>query len=110
MPVSFNNGPYDGPMTLNQDDDSLVGTAGTTGSDQDSRVSASEFAGTVNTNVPKWLVFTAEACRKQVKPYRGDEAKLMRVCGNGASQCNRAHSGVTCFGEGWYRTTLGHGG
>jgi hypothetical protein len=110
MPVSFNNGPNVGPTTLNDDDDSSVGTAGTTVSDQDSRVSASEYAGTVNANVPEWLMFTEAACRKQVKPYRGDAAELMRVCGNGSAQCNRAHSGVTRFGEGWYKTILGHGG
>jgi hypothetical protein len=32
------------------------------------------------------------------------------VCGNEAGNCGRTHTGHTRFAEGWYKTTLRHGG
>jgi hypothetical protein len=110
MPVSFSGDPDVGPTTLQHDDESSVESEGS-GSDQESRVSASDYAGVVSVNIPEWLRFTDEECRQQVKPYYGgDKVSIFCVCGNEAGNCGRSHTGHTRFGEGWYKIVLGHGG
>jgi hypothetical protein len=107
MALSFTTDPFEGPEAVLNDDISVESDDGSEGTDHGSRVSASEFDGDVNLNMPACILFLEMECHHQVTPYRGDEDGLVRVCGNKLSLCGRSHVGAVRFGTGVYKTIAG---
>jgi hypothetical protein len=75
--LSFSNELPDALTVAHDDDDSL----GSEGSDQGSKVSASEYDGDL-ADMPFQILFTELECRRRVANYKADPEDLVRVCGN----------------------------
>jgi hypothetical protein len=70
-------------------------------------MSASDFDGDVNTNMPSCILFLEMECRRQVTPYKNDDEELVRVCGNKLGLCARNHVGAVRFGTRVNKTISG---
>jgi hypothetical protein len=107
MPLVFTTDPFEGPETMLPDDVSVDSDDGSEGTEQGSNISASEFEGNVNTNMPARILFLELDHCRHVAPYRNDDKKLTRVCGNKFGSCTRNHVGAVRFGTGVYKTISG---
>jgi hypothetical protein len=79
MPLSFTTDPFEGPETVLNDDLSIESDDGSEGTGHGSNVSASEFDGDLNQDLPAHILFSEMEYRCQVTPYH-EATKVWSGC------------------------------